>query len=295
MAIVSVLANGLAMGAVYGLIALGLTLIFGLMRIINFAHGALLMLSMLFSYWVWRICGFNPYLTVVITAPIMFGVGYLCQRLLIKPVLEAKKDVEEPIEVLLLTAALAVVIENLALMVFGADYVMAHSAISNKTFGIGDFTISATRLYALFIAGIVTVCFHLFLKYTEVGRVLRATGQDRAAAALMGINVPHVYGIAFGLGTALLAVAGAVLVPFFYVHPTVGGVFLTKTFVIVVLGGLGSVAGAIAGGLIIGLLETLSAQYMTATLTAVLVYIAFLIVLLVRPSGLFGVKIARGR
>lgn len=284
----SVVANGLSMGAIYGLIALGLTLIFGIMRIINFAQGALLMLSMMTSYWIWKLTGLNPVLLIFLVGPIMFCVGYLCQRFLVKPVLDSEKNVREPVSVLLLTAALAIVLENLALMTFGADYVMAKTSFSEQTIALGAVTVSAARFYGLIIALVVAGVFWLFLQKTEIGRKIRATGQDRNAAALMGINVPKTFAIAFGLGTALLAVAAVALIPFYYVHPSVGQVFMTKAFIVVVLGGLGSVPGAILGGILIGMIESIGAQYMTATLTVVLVYAVFLLVLFVKPSGMFG-------
>ncbi len=276
------------MGAIYGLIALGLTLIFGIMKIINFAQGALLMLSMMISYWLWKLTGLNPLILILIVGPIMFVVGYLCQRFLVRPVLDSEKNVREPVSVLLLTAALAIVLENLALMIFGADYVMAKTSFSEQTIALGAVTVSAARFYGLIIALVVAGVFWLFLQRTQTGRNIRATGQDRNAAALMGINVPNTFAIAFGLGTALLAVAAVALIPFYYVHPSVGQVFMTKAFIVVVLGGLGSVPGAILGGILIGLIESIGAQYMTATLTVVLVYAVFLMVLFVKPSGMFG-------
>ncbi len=288
MGFLSVVANGLSMGAIYGLIALGLTLIFGIMKIINFAQGALLMLSMMISYWLWAATGLSPYILIIIVAPIMFVVGYLCERVLIKPVLDEQKDVREPVSVLLLTAALAIVLENLALMVFGADYVMAKTSFSDVTIALGPVMVSAARFYGLMIALVVAGLFYLFLMYSQTGRNLRATGQDRNAASLMGIDITKTYAIAFGIGTALLAVAAVALIPFYYVHPSVGQVFMTKAFIVVVLGGLGSVPGALLGGIIIGLIESIAAQYMTATLTVILVYAVFLLVLFVKPSGIFG-------
>lgn len=288
MDLLSAVVNGVSMGAIYGLIALGLTLIFGIMKIINFAHGTLLMLSMMTSYWIWKFTGLNPYLLIIILVPIMFVFGYVTQRVFIKPVLDRQKDVREPISVLLLTAALAMVFENFALMAFGGDYVMAKTAVSDATLVLGGVTLSAARFYALIIALVIAALFYAFLQFSEMGRKLRACGQDRNTAALMGIDVPSTFAIAFGIGTALLAVAALTLIPFYYVHPTVGDVFMTKAFIVVVLGGLGSVPGAIVGGVIIGLIESIGAQYMTATLTTIIVYLIFLLVLFVKPSGLFG-------
>jgi branched-chain amino acid transport system permease protein len=218
----------------------------------------------------------------------MFLLGYLTQRFTIKPVLDAEKDVREPIGALLLTAGLAVAIENFILMVFGADYLMAKTAYSGASINISSLSISVPRLYAFVTSLVVAFLFYQFLIKTELGRAMRATGQDRGVALLMGINVSKVYSIAFGIGTALAGLAGIVLIPFYYAHPSVGAVFITKAFIIVVLGGLGSVHGALVGGLIIGLIESVAAQYMTATWTAILIYFAFLAFLLLKPSGLFG-------
>ena len=283
--------NGASMGAIYGLIAMGLTLIFGTMRVTNFAHGAFLMLAMMFSYTIWGLTNVNPYLLIIIIGPIMFVIGYFVQSLLIKPVLKAESDKNDPIGVLLLTAGLSIVFENLALMIFGADYRMAQTSFSNKTFNFGSVTLSAPRLYGLLITLAVSAVLWIFLQKTEVGRQLRATGQDRNTAALMGVNSERTFAIAFGIGTALLAVAALVLLPFYYVTPSVGNVFQTRAFIVVVLGGLGSVPGALIGGIIIGLIETIAAQFMTASITSVIIYLVFLIVLFVKPTGLFGTEL----
>ncbi|WP_027400529.1 branched-chain amino acid ABC transporter permease [Anaerovorax odorimutans] len=288
MSLMPAIVNGISIGAIYGLIAMGLTLIFGIMRVINFAQGALLMFSMMISYGIWTITGVNPYILIIIVGPIMFCFGYIVEVTMIRPVLKAQSDVREPLSVLLLTASFAVVLENLALMIFGGNYRMAQSSFSDKTYSVGDVFLSAPRLYGLIIALVVSLLFYIFLKKTEIGRQLRATGQDRNTAALMGINAEKTFAIAFGLGTALLSVAGLVLLPFYYVHPTVGEVFMTRAFIVVILGGLGSVPGALVGGIIIGLIETVGAQFMTASITSVLIYLVFLIVLFVKPSGLFG-------
>ncbi len=280
--------NGGSMGAIYGLIAMGLTLIFGTMRVTNFAHGAMLMLSMITGYSLWAITGINPYLLIVIIGPMMFFLGYATQLFLIRPVLKAESDKNDPIGVLLLTAGFSIVLENLALMIFGADYRMAQTSFSNTTFTFGNTSLSAPRLYGLIITLAVSALLWVFLQRTESGRQLRATGQDRNTAALMGINSEKTFAVAFGISMMLLAVAGLVLLPFYYVTPSVGNVFQTRAFIVVVLGGLGSVPGALVGGIIIGLIETVAAQFMTASVTSVLIYLVFLVVLFVKPSGLFG-------
>ena len=280
--------NGASMGAIYGLIAMGLTLIFGTMRVTNFAHGAMLMLSMITGYSLWAVTNINPYLLIVVIGPLMFFLGYATQMFLIRPVLKAESDKNDPIGVLLLTAGFSIVLENLALMIFGADYRMAQTSFSSKTFTFGATSLSAPRLYGLIITLVVSALLWVFLQRTEPGRQLRATGQDRNTAALMGINSEKTFAVAFGISMALLAVTGLVLLPFYYVTPSVGNVFQTRAFIVVVLGGLGSVPGALVGGIIIGLIETVAAQFMTASVTSVLIYLVFLIVLFVKPSGLFG-------
>jgi branched-chain amino acid transport system permease protein len=269
---------------------MGLTLIFGTMRVTNFAHGAFMMIAMMIAYTLWGLTGINPYLLIILVGPLMFLFGYATQMILIRPVLAAESDKNDPISVLLLTAGLSIVLENLALMIFGADYRMAQTSFSNATFTFGNVTLSAARFYGLIITLAISVGLWIFLQKTETGRQLRATGQDRNTAALMGINSERIFAIAFGIGTALLAVAGLVLLPFYYVSPSVGNVFQTRAFIVVVLGGLGSVPGALVGGIIIGLIETIAAQFITASITSVIIYLVFLVILFVKPSGLFGTE-----
>jgi len=290
MSLMPSIVNGISMGAIYGLIAMGLTLIFGTMRVTNFAHGAFMMIAMMVAYTLWGLTHINPYLLIIVVGPLMFLLGYFAQMSLIRPVLAAESDKNDPIGVLLLTAGLSIVLENLALMIFGADYRMAQTSFSDSTFTFGNVTLSAARFYGLIITLAISAALWIFLQKTETGRQLRATGQDRNTAALMGINSERIFAIAFGIGTALLAVAGLVLLPFYYVSPSVGNVFQTRAFIVVVLGGLGSVPGALVGGIIIGLIETIAAQFMTASITSVIIYLVFLIVLFVKPSGLFGTE-----
>ncbi|BDG59064.1 branched-chain amino acid ABC transporter permease [Caldinitratiruptor microaerophilus] len=288
MALTNAIVNGILMGGIYGLIALGLTLVFGIMRVVNFAHGALLMVSMYAAYFAWHYTRLYPYFTVFVVAPFMFVVGFLLQRYLIRPVFKAEADVREPISALLLTAGLMVTLENMALLFFGADYRTAKTTLSGVTYHLGGISVAAPRLYAFLITLVATVIFYVFLQRTETGRAMRAVGQDRSAAALVGINVYRMYDVAFGVGLALLGVAGSVLVPFYYVQPSVGQIFGTRAFITVVLGGLGSVPGALVGGLLIGIVESVAAQFMESTWTQVLINYGFLAFLFIKPSGLFG-------
>jgi branched-chain amino acid transport system permease protein len=286
----STIINGVLMGCVYGLTAMGLTLIFGVMKVINFAHGSFLMAAMFVTYYFFVLTGSDPYLGMVVTVPLLFALGYFVQHFLIRPVFKIERDVREPISVLMLTAGLWIFMDAFALALFGAFYKTIKTPYRGAVYHLGDVTVSVSRFYAFLATVILTVLFYLFLKRTRLGRAIRATGQDRDAARLMGINIDRVYNVAFGLGIAIVGVAGAVLMPFYYVHPTVGVVFDIRAFIIVVLGGLGSIPGALIGGVIIGVVESVGAQFMTATWTEGIIYAIFVSVLFLRPEGLFGFK-----
>jgi branched-chain amino acid transport system permease protein len=284
----SALVQGILMGSVYGLIALGLTLIFGIMRVINFAHGAFLMVAMFLSYYSVTVLGLHPYVTLITVVPGMFFLGYATNKFLIQPVLKKEADVREPIGALLLTAGLMIILENGFLGIVGADYKMVQTDFANKSLQFGSVIVTLPKLYALILSVIVTVLFYLFLQKTEIGRKIRAVGQDRNAARLMGIDVEKTFNIAFGIGLALLGTAGVAILPFYNLHPSIGNVFGITAFVTVVLGGLGSIPGAIVGGLLIGVVESVSTLFVQNTLSPMIVLYAFLLFLFFRPSGLFG-------
>jgi len=282
--------NGLLMGSIYGLTALGLTLIFGIMKVINFAHGSILMVGMFAAYWLVLLTGLHPYLALLVVVPFLFFFGYYLQAIVIQPVFKAERHVREPITVIIVTTGIWYVLDNLAMMLFGANYRVVTTAISGQTFTVGDLIISVPKLYGFIATLASALLLYCFLKYTRMGRAMRATSLDRDAASLMGINQYKVYNIAFGLGTAIAGVAGCALIPFYYVFPTVGVVFDIRAFVIVVLGGLGSILGALLGGMIIGVIESVFSQFMASTWTEGIIYVIFLFILFVKPSGLFGMK-----
>ncbi len=290
MDILQSLVSGTIMGCIYGLTAFGLTLIFGVMKVINFAHGSFLMVAMFSTYWLITLTGVDPYLSMIVIVPLMFGLGFFTQQFLIKPAFKGEKDVREPISVILLTSGIWIFLDALALLLFGAFYRTTQTAYRGKTFLLfdGDLIVNKAKFYGFLITIATTLIIWFVLKRTDVGRAIRAVGQDREAARLMGIDSDYIYNFAFGLGLAAIGVAGVVLIPFYYVHPTVGVVFDIRCFVIVVLGGLGSIPGALLGGLIIGLIESFGAQFITATWTEGLIYLIFLFVLFFKPSGLFG-------
>lgn len=283
--------NGIIMGSIYGLAALGLTIIFGVLKVINFAHGSMLMVAMYAAYWAVILTGLHPYLTLLIVVPVMFVFGYLIQDILIKPIFKAEKDVREPITVIIVTTGVWYILDNLSLLVFGPQYRnLQDNPLRGKMIEIGDMLISVPKLWGFCAAIVTSVLIYLFLQKTRMGRAVRATSLDRDAASLQGINQYKVYNITVGIGTAVAGVAGVVLVPFYNVFPSVGVLFDIKCFIIVVLGGLGSIWGALLGGMIVGVIESVGPQFMTATWTEAVVYALFLLFLFLKPSGLFGVK-----
>jgi len=283
--------NGILMGSIYGLTALGLTIIFGVLKVINFAHGSLLMVGMYVAYWTVTLSGMHPYLALVIVIPAMFLFGYLLQDIVIKPIFKAEKDVREPVTVIIVTTGIWYILDNLALLIFGPQYrSIQDNPLRGKMFELGEMLISAPKFWGFVIAIATAATVYYFFQYTRLGRAIRATSLDRDAASLAGINQYKIYNIAFGIGTAVSGIAAITLIPFYNTFPTVGVSFDIKGFIIVVLGGLGSIGGAIVGGIIVGLIESVGPQFMTATWTEAIVYGLFLLVLFVKPSGLFGEK-----
>ena len=288
--IIEALINGVLMGSIYGLTAVGLTMIFGVMKVINFAHGSILMVGMFAAYWFVQLTGLNPYLAILVVVPLLFCFGYFMQSWIIRPIFEAEKDVREPITVIIVTTGIWYVLDNLSLLLFGAEYRVVKTSVTGMIFEFYDMYFLVPKLIG---AGITIVCaiyLYWFLKHSKMGKAIRATSLDREAASLMGIKQSKIYNIAFGMGCACCGVAACVLIPFYYVYPTVGVPFDIKAFIIVVLGGLGSIPGAIIGGIIVGIIENVGAQFMASTWTELLLYGVFLFVLLVKPSGLFGMK-----
>ena len=240
--------SGVLTGSLYAMIGVGLTVVFGVMRIINLAHGELVMLGMYGAFWAHALWKLDPFVSIALWVPLMFLGGMLVYRLLLRPIIPGGE-----LNTLLYTAGLSLLIANLALAI------------------------------------VITAALYLFLSRTDPGRAIRATSQNPEAAALMGIDVERISMLTFGLGSALAGAAGVLLAPSLYLYPTVGEILIAKCFVIVVLGGLGSVSGAIAGGVLLGLVESLGAVYVSVAYKDTIGFIMFLLVLLFRPSGLFGV------
>jgi branched-chain amino acid transport system permease protein len=275
------LASGIMLGAVFALIAIGLTLIWGVMGIINFAHGEFLMIGMYLAYFLAAKGGMDPYFTIILCVPILFIIGSLIFRLNIQPVLK-----DPVMNQILLTVGLSLVLQNLALVIFSATPLSFDNIYNKTTFTIGQIVIPLSNLLA-FIGSLIGIAFLAwFLKYTDIGRSIRAASQNKDAATLMGIDVRRTYLIAFGVGSACVGLAASLMIPFYYVSPTVGSFLGTVAFIVVVLGGMGNVPGALVGGLIIGLSETMGAAILPGSLSRVLTFLIFIIVLLLRPQGI---------
>ncbi|AWJ86368.1 branched-chain amino acid ABC transporter permease (plasmid) [Azospirillum sp. TSH58] len=277
--------NGLMTGAVYALIALGLTLIYGVLHIINFAHGALLTCAM-FAVWVaWAWLGLDPYLVIVPLVPLMFVLGYGLQRFVIGPASHGDDG-----NILLVTLGLSIVLENVLLALFQSDTRTLDTDYSFQVVALGPLLLSYPRVIGLGVAVVVTGLLWLVLNRTDTGKAIRAVAKEKLGANLVGIDVPHVYAVTFGLGCACLAVAAALLMPTFYVNPRIGSAFVLVAFTVVVLGGMGSLPGALLGGLFIGVVESLCGLLLGDSLGQIGIFLIFIAVLLVRPTGLFGAK-----
>lgn len=281
--ILQTLLDGLLMGGVYGLIAIGLTLIFGVMKVINFAHGALMMLGMYVTYWAFALLHIDPYVSIVITIPILFFVGVCFQKFLINPIIDAPEHNQ-----LLLTLGVSLFLENLVVFLWSPNYRVVRTSYEFVYFYIGDVSISLLRLLAFCVAMLVASIVYLVLTKTDLGKAIRAASEEPGGALLMGINVRRIYWITFGIGAACAGVSGAAVAPFFPVYPTVGGVFVITAFMVVVLGGMGSVIGAFVGGLIIGVADNVGGLFFPGAMKHLLSFIIFILILLFRPAGLFG-------
>lgn len=277
------LLSGVLVGGVYALIGIGLTIIFGVMRVINFAHGDLLMVGMYLTYFIFTLLHIDPFVSILVSIPLMFLFGAFLQRAFINRVLGAL-----PQNQILLTIGLGLVMSNTAMLLFTSDYRILTTSYSSGSVKIWGLSVSEPLFISFVITAAITAFLYWFLLETDTGQAIRATAQDREAAQLMGINVKRMSVIAFGLGAALSGTAGALISPTYYIFPQVGSAFTLKAFVIVVLGGMGSIVGATLGGIVIGATESLAAAYISSGLKELVVYVLFLLVLLFRPAGLLG-------
>ena len=281
--LITAVVNGLLTGAVYALVALGLTLIYGVLHIINFAHGALLSAALFAAFFAYQKLGLDPYLAAFLLAPLFFVLGYALQRCIIGP---ASRGDDR--NMLLVTLGLAVVIENALLYSFHADTRTIEVGYAFKTIDFGFTFLALPRAISFAAVFIVALALWSIMNWTDSGKAIRAVAKEKLGAELAGIDVAHIYAMTFGLGTACVAVAACLLIPTYYVNPSAGNAFVLIAFTIVVLGGMGSVPGALIGGLVIGVVESLGGFFFGESLGQVGIFLIFIVVLLVRPRGFFG-------
>lgn len=280
--------SGLLLGGIFALVAVGLTLIFGVMKILNFAHGDFLMLGMYFAFFLSVMLGIDPYLSALLALPIFFGFGWLIQSLLIRPVLKAPESIQ-----ILLTVGLSLFLQNLALFLFSPDFQSLRVSYGSNTTILWGVSVSQVRVIACTVAIAACVGLYFFLGRTDIGKALRACAEERLGSMAVGINVDRMYNIAFGLGIACVALAGVLMTPFFYIAPQVGLPFTLTAFVVAVLGGLGSLPGALVGGLIVGVIESFGEILLPSpSMKQMATFSVFLLILLLRPQGLFGGRLA---
>ena len=278
------LASGLLTGGIYALIGIGLTIVFGVMRVVNFAHGALVMVGMYSTYFLFTYAHVDPFLSLLIVMPGMFVAGAILQKTLIDPVLRAPERNQ-----ILLTEGISIVLVNTALLLFTSNYLTMTTSYAGAAFHLGGVSVSKPQMAAFAIAVVITGAVYVFLVRTGTGRQIRAAAQDAEAARLLGINIKRVQALTFGLGVAAAGAAGSLLMPIYYrVEPTAGSPFTLKAFVVVVLGGMGSVTGALVGGIVLGIAEATGAVYVSTGYKDVIGFVIFLLVLTLKPSGLLG-------
>lgn len=282
---IQLIIQGILLGGIYGLIALGLSLIFGVMGVINFAHGQLMVMGMYVSYWIFVLLGIDPYLSLVIVAAVIFVLGYLIQFTVVNRIL----DYPEAIQVLPLVS-MGLILENLALLLWGPDHRSPQTALSLKTLWLGSVMIDVSRLIAFALAISITILIFIFLKKTTIGKRIRAASDNRTGAILVGIDVDRIYNASFALGAATTAAAGVLLLPIMPISPHMGHDFTLTAFIVVILGGMGNLIGALVGGLILGIAESASTLFLPATLKHAVSFTILIIIMLFRPQGLLGGK-----
>ena len=275
--------NGLLIGGIYTLVASGLTLIYGVLHIINFAHGSLLMLAMFGVYFLLTKLGVDPYLSLLVMVPAMFALGYVLYRGLIGKLAQGKDE-----NILLITLGLSILIENLALMFFKGDTRTISVSYSDRMVELGPLLLSFPKIVSFVAAMVLCALLGLFIQRTDTGKAIRAVAKERMGARLVGIDVDRVFAISYGIGLATLGAAACLLMPIFYVSPTTGHVFVIVAFTVVVLGGMGSFFGAVVGGLIVGLTESFGGLFLGESLGQIGISLIFILILLLRPQGLFG-------
>jgi branched-chain amino acid transport system permease protein len=271
------------LGGIYALVAVGLTLIFGVLRVVNFAHGEFLMLGMYFAFWSFAWYRLDPYLVFVISVPVFFLVGLLVYAVVMRGVIHASHNVQ-----IFTTVGLSTLLQNAALVVWTGDFRAVRPWHSSVVLHAAGTAFNLSQVVAFLIALVLTVALFVFMKRTHTGRVMRATAQDRDAATLMGIDTDRVYRLTFGIAIACVGAAGVLVAPLYSIYPTAGLQFVLLAYVVVVLGGLGDMVGAMLGSLIVAAVEVVGSYFLGSAWKEVMYFVLFIGVLVFRPAGLFG-------
>lgn len=271
------------LGGIYALISVGLTLIFGVMRVVNFAHGEFLMLGMYAAFWAFTLLHADPYLTLVVSLPLFFAVGWISYRLVMRPVIHASHNAQ-----VFTTIGLSIVLQNLALVLWSADARFVRTDYYSIVMRFGGAVFNLAQTVAFVIAVLATAALFAFLRWSYTGKVMRATAQDRNASALMGIDTDRIYAVTWAVGITCVGMAGVLLAPIYPVYPTAGLQFVLIAYIAVVLGGLGDMVGALIAALVIAAVEVVGSYVIGTSWKEVLYLVLFIVVLVVRPAGLFG-------
>ncbi|HEX9822093.1 MAG TPA: branched-chain amino acid ABC transporter permease [Methylomirabilota bacterium] len=280
------LLSGLLFGGVYSLMAVGLTLIFGVMRVVNFAHGDMMVWGMYLAFILATRAGVDPYLSFVVCAAALFGLGVIVQRGLVDRIVEAPHEMQ-----ILLMLGVALVLENLALLVFGPEPARVRSPLGQLTWELGPLYVDVARLVTFAVAIVLTLALWLFLYRTELGRLIRASADNHYGALVIGADVRRIYATAFGIGAACVGAAGALVSPILPFQPATGLALSVTSFNIVIIGGMGSLVGAFIGGLLVSVAESLGAVFLRPSLKELFSFSLLIVILLFRPAGLFGKRL----
>jgi branched-chain amino acid transport system permease protein len=273
----------LLLAGVYALIAVGLTLIFGVMRVVNFAHGEFLMLGMYLAFWAFAALALDPYVVLVVALPLLFGAGWLSYRVVMRPVIHASHNVQ-----IFTTVGLSIALQNAALVLWTGDFRFARTPYASEIWHLGSTAFNLAQVVAFAVAVAFTAALFAFMRWSYAGKVMRAAAQDRQAASLMGVDVDLVYALTWTIGIVCVGAAGVLLAPLYPVYPTAGLQFVLIAYVVVVLGGLGDMAGALLGSLIVATVEVAGSYVIGTAWKEVLYLLLFIAILVVRPAGLFG-------
>jgi branched-chain amino acid transport system permease protein len=282
-AIPQLLASTILLGGIYALIAVGLTLIFGVMRVVNFAHGEFLMLGMYLAFWSFTLLGLDPYVTLVLGLPVIFGGGWLSYRLVMRPVIHASHNVQ-----VFTTVGLSIALQALALVLWSADAQFVRTGYYAVVVRFSGVAMNLAQIAAFGVAVLFTAGLFAFMRWSYAGKIMRATAQDRHAASLMGIDTGRVFAMTWAVGITCVGVAGVVLAPIYPVYPSIGLQFVLIAYVAVVLGGLGDMVGALIASLVVAFVEVVGSYVIGTAWKEVLYLLLFITILVIRPAGLFG-------